>query len=175
MWRSAADRAREQMGLKPISRSPSSLEQQQAYNVRMLPSSGSEAPESASDRSKHLAGSNAPANRDSSSTDPPSTDSSSSDPRPTSLLPSRSDRTQAVNQISPVQDAFRRTLYQSWRPVSAYPSRGVLFFRGQVECAGSLGSVMIGVKAAYNPKTSKFENVDLNVRSTKPFKQQPLV
>lgn len=69
--------------------------------------------------------------------------------------------------------AFLRTLVRTWKPASFPPSRGTVLTSGLVEVYGPRAVAVLYIQAAYNPKESYFERVNIRVDNARPRVQRP--
>ncbi|KAI9850854.1 MAG: hypothetical protein M1838_004923 [Thelocarpon superellum] len=70
--------------------------------------------------------------------------------------------------------AFRRNLARTWRPPREYPPRGSFTVTGLVEVAGPDAMLTLDVRAAYDPRTSRWESLGIGIRRVQYRKQGPL-
>ncbi|KAL8695924.1 MAG: hypothetical protein Q9224_003070 [Gallowayella concinna] len=69
--------------------------------------------------------------------------------------------------------AFQTTFAQTWRPASAPPERGTVFFSGMIELVGPKGIVVLEASAAYHAADSRWTKVAVAVRRVASRKQAP--
>jgi len=98
---------------------------------------------------------------------------SASSDRSSDILPPLPSLPTPGNEMAPALSAFTRTLSRTWKPVRFTPPRGTILLSGLVEIQGSRAIAVVDVRAAYNPKESKWEGVGLGVRRFQYLRQPP--
>jgi hypothetical protein len=72
--------------------------------------------------------------------------------------------------------AFKMKLQQTWKPARNYPPRGSILVTGFVEVDSPKAWLVFDVKAAWDPKTKKYDSrsMSLSLRRMQMKKQGPL-
>lgn len=82
--------------------------------------------------------------------------------------------TESESQLSEITMAFYRTLTRTWRSASSPPARGTIVVEGRVELIGPRGYVVLSVLGVYDPKTSDWDRILIDLTHFQKRYQGPI-